>query len=111
MISQIVWRADAARAGVDRNGVSRLFEIGPDVGTARFVLAEDIVMAERITEEPEAIEAATSGLFAVAMDRETGHHRDIRIHGMADRHTLLFKGSVVIIEPLPGFRWIGKKES
>src|SRR6185295_2619993 len=57
MLAQELRRADAAfAAGARRIGTrrsARLFERTPDVGAARCVLAETVVMAQRVAEEAE----------------------------------------------------------
>ena len=49
---QLIRRADAVIGAGRRQRMPRLFEIGPDVGAARFVLAEDIMMRKAVAEKP-----------------------------------------------------------
>src|SRR6202022_4528285 len=45
---QLVRRADAVIGAGRRQRMPRLFEIGPDVGAARLMLAEDIMVREAV---------------------------------------------------------------
>ncbi len=102
MRAHLVRRADAARAGVLRHGILHRLEILPDVGAAGLVLAEDIVVAERVAEELEAVQAAPARFVAVMVHGKSGHHADVGVHRMADRHALLAEDAVVIVHPLLG---------
>ena len=53
-------------------------------------------VAERVTEEAEAIEAAADRLLLIGVARHAGHHRDIRIDAVADRHALRRLDDVVV---------------
>src|SRR5438552_1093272 len=114
MVAQLFWRADAAFATRARciraRCIFRLFECFPDVGSPRRVLAETIMMAERVAEEAEAIEAAAARFGLVTVHRKTRHHADIGIHRMADRRALLFEDAIVVVDPLLGLRRIDKRE-
>ncbi len=74
---QLLRRADAVIGAGRRQRVSRFFEIGPDVGAAGLVLAEDIVMRQAVAEKPQAVLAAAARFHLVGMHGEAGHHRDI----------------------------------
>ena len=60
-------RCPAARSFTSRNCSQMLVTAGP-------VLAEDAVIAERVAEEAEAIEAAADRLLLVRVARHAGHH-------------------------------------
>src|SRR5262249_40322180 len=83
VLAKFIRRADAAVGAGRRQGRPRLLEIGPDVGAARLVLAEDVMMRERIAEEAEAVLAAPHRLGTIVMDGEARHHGDVRIDGVA----------------------------
>src|SRR5688572_16483075 len=62
--AQVVGRADAAHAAAERVGpelLAHLQEGVPDVRAAGRVLAEDVVVGERVLEEPEAVGPASLG--------------------------------------------------
>jgi len=44
------------------------------------------------------------------MDREAGHHRDVGIDRVADRHAFLFEDAIIVVDPLPGLARIDKGE-
>src|SRR5277367_5189334 len=72
--AQFVRRADAACArGLGHRVLDRL-EGFPDVGSARLVLAKDVVVAECVAEEFETVETAPSRLVAVRVHRESCYH-------------------------------------
>src|SRR6476659_1808334 len=102
MGSQLIRRADAVICAGRRQGVPCLFEIGPDIGTAGLVLAEDIVMRQAVTEEAQSILAAAARFHFVGVYRKAGYHRDVGIDGMADRHAFLLEDAIVVLDPLPG---------
>ena len=86
------------------------FVLLPDVGAARLVAAEGVVVAEAELEEFEPIETAAEGLFGIAMAGETGDHGDVRVHGVTYRDALVFEGFVVVGHPVPGFFGINEGE-
>src|SRR5437016_4209169 len=96
---QLIWRADAVIGADRRQRMPRLFEIGPDVGAPRPVLAEDIMVRQAIAEEPQAVFATAARLHFVRVYGETGHHRDVGIDRMSDRHAFLLEDAVVVIDP------------
>src|SRR6266478_6928947 len=108
MRPQLIGCADAVIGAGRRQSVARFFEIGPDVGAAGLVLAENIMMREPIAEEAQAVLAAAARFFLVRMQREAGHHRHVRIDGVADRHAFLLEDAIVIIDPLPRLARIDK---
>ena len=100
MGSQLIRRADAMIGAGRRQRVAGLFEIGPDVGTARLVLAENVMMREPVAEEAQPVLAAAARFLLIRMHREAGHHRDVGIDGMADRHAFLLEDAVIVVNPL-----------
>ena len=69
MCSELRGRADPARsAGLGERG-SCLFISRPDIGTARLVLAENIVVCQRIAEELESVLAAVLCFLGVEMQK------------------------------------------
>src|SRR6202158_3895871 len=87
-----------------------LFEISPDVSASRFVLAEDIMMRQAVAEEAQAVFTAAERFHFVWVYREAGHHRDIGIDRVADRHAFLLEDAVIVIDPLPGLAGIDESE-
>src|SRR4030088_3286610 len=110
MGAQLIRRADAVVGAGRRQRMPRLFEVGPDVGAARFVLPEDIMMREAITEETQTILAAAARFRLISVYREARHHRDVGIDRVADRHALLLENPVVVIDPLPGLAGIDERK-
>src|SRR5271166_2426999 len=90
MGAELLGRADPARsAGLRQRGPSP-FISRPDIGTAGLVLAENIVMRQRVAEELESVLAATFRFLGVGMHREARHHRDIGVDCVTDRtHSVL----------------------
>ncbi len=60
------------------------------------MVAEDVVVAKRVTEEAEAVETAAARLLAVRMARETGHHGDVGVDGVTQRHARIRLDDVVV---------------
>src|ERR1700688_2645374 len=111
MRAELVGRANPTRgAGLGQRDPHLLIS-RPDIGATRLVLAENIVMRQRITEELESIFAAALRFPGIRMHRETCHHRDIGIDRVADRHALSLDDPIVIVDPLFGLCWIDKGES
>src|SRR5947209_17246943 len=110
MRAQLVRRANAVVGAGRRQRMPRFFEIGPDIGAARLVLAENVMMREAVAEEPQAVLAAAARFRLVGVEREAGHHRDVWIDGMADRHAFLLEDAVVVIDPLAGLARIDERE-
>ena len=108
--AQLIGGADAVIGAGRRQRMPGLFEIGPDVGAARFVLAEDIMMRQAVAEKPQAVLAAAARFHLVRVHREPRHHRDIGIDRVADRHAFLLEDAVVVIDPLPGLARIDEGE-
>ena len=78
---------------------------------ARLVMAVDVVVAERIAEELEALGAAPPRLVAILVAREAGHHGDVGVHRVADRHALVaLDDLVVFVRPLAGLGRIDEGE-
>ena len=100
MGSQLVRRADAVIGAGRRQRVAGFFEIGPDVGAARLVLAENVVMRQPVAEEAQPVLAAAARFLLVRMHREAGDHGDVGVDGMADRHAFLLEDAVVVVDPL-----------
>src|SRR5450631_3025000 len=76
------------------------FISSPDIGTPWFVLTEYIVVRQRITEELETVLAAPLRFFSIGMHGEAGHHSDIGIDRMTNRHAFGLDDVIVIIDPL-----------
>src|SRR3954453_14602858 len=110
MGSQLIWRADAVIRAGRRQRLPRLFEIGPDVGASRPVLAEDIMMLQAVAEESQAVFTAAARFHFGRVPREAGHHRDVGIDGVADRYAFLFEDAVIVIDPLLGFAGVDERE-
>src|SRR5712671_5211184 len=110
MGSQLIRRADAVIGAGRRQRMPRFFEIGPDIGASRFVLAEDVMMRKAVAEKPQAVFAAAAGFHFVRVYREARHHRDVGIDRVADRHAFLLENPVIVIDPLPGFAGIDEGE-
>src|SRR6267154_5638259 len=110
MGAQLIRRADAVVGAGRRQRMPRLFEVGPDVGAARFVLPEDIMMREAIAEETQTVLAAAARFRLISVYREARHHRDVGIDRVADRYAFLLENPVVVIDPLPGFAGIDEGE-
>src|SRR6516225_2533304 len=79
-----------------------LFVCRPDIGATRRVLAENIMMRQRIAEELESILAPPFCFLGVWMHGEARHHGDIGVNRMTDRDALRFDDPIVIIDPLLG---------
>ena len=109
MLAHLFRRADAAALADIVHKPARRLETLPDPRHAGLVLAEDIVMAERIAEIAEAVRPAPLRLLRIMVDREAGAHRDIGVDRMADGHAFLrLDDGVVFLDPLP--RHIGVDE-
>ena len=103
MLAHLVRRADAAALADIVHVPARLLEAFPDPRHAGLVLAEDVIVAERIAEIAEAVRAAPLRLLRVVMDREAGTHGDIGVDRVADGHAFLGPDDgVVFLDPLPG---------
>ena len=88
VLAQLVGRADAAASagvGQQRRAPSRS---GPDVGAPGLVGPEDVVVAEPVAEEAEAVLAAPARLRLVLVAGEARHHGDVGVDRVADRHAL-----------------------
>src|SRR5438094_7727501 len=112
--AQLVRRADAVGASAEHLGADLIahgLERRPDVRAPGFVLAEDVVVSESELEETEAIGAPAPGFLCIAMAREACDHGDVRVHRVADGHTLALEGLVVVVDPGLGFGGIDKRES
>jgi hypothetical protein len=97
----------------DRLGVEARFgppgpEVGPDIGVARLVPTEHVVVAERVAEEVRALRASPHGLLRVGMAHEAGDTREVRIHCVADRDAFVGERRVVVVDP--GLRLFGVEE-
>ena len=66
-----------------------LLELGPDVGAARVVLAERVVVQQREAEEVAAVEATLDRGLLVLVAHERQHDRQVRVHREAGGHALL----------------------
>ena len=110
MRAQLIRRADAVIGAGRRQRMARLLEIGPDVGAARLVLAEDVVVRQAVAEEAQAVLAAAARLHLVRVHGEAGHHRDVGIDRVPDRHALLLEDAVVVVDPLPRLARVDERE-
>src|SRR5262249_62421919 len=67
----LLGRADRARAAAShRQEVAGFLVVLPNVRAAGQVLAEDVIMAERVAEEAEAVEAAPARFLRVGVTGE-----------------------------------------
>src|SRR5260370_37042055 len=90
-------RADgASSAAGNREQVPSPLVVPPDVGAPGQVLAEDIMVAERVTEEPESVEPPAARLLGIGMAGEAADHRDVGIYAVADRDARLGFDDVVV---------------
>ena len=75
------------------------------------MLAEEGVIAERITEEAEPIEPAADRFGLIGMARHAGDDRDVGIDGVADRHAIGgFDDRVIFLDPFRGLLGFEKRE-
>src|SRR6516165_11501019 len=64
------------------------------------MLAEEGVIAERITEEAESIEPAADRFGLIGMARHAGDDRDVGVDGVADRYAIRgFDDAVIFLDP------------
>src|SRR5260370_12350672 len=105
-------RADgASSAAGNREQVPSPLVVRPDVGAPGQVLAEDIMMAERVAEEPESIEPPAARLLGIRMAGEAAYHRDVGVDAVADRDARLGLDDLVIFaHPFDGFGGIDERE-
>ena len=73
--------------------------LGPDIGRAGPVLAEDVVVAERVAEEVASLQAAVERHLLVAVTHHLGHAGDVGVHDQPDRNTTLSQGPLVVGHP------------
>jgi len=111
MSEQLLGRADASRGPSLGQRRPRRFVGSPNIGPARLVLAEDLMMGERIAEELEPILATALCFGLIRMHRKACHHRDIGVDGMTDRHAFGLDDMVIIIDPLLRLGRIHEDES
>src|SRR3954464_2934074 len=90
--------------------MARLFEIGPDVGTTRPVLAENVMMRQPVAKKSQAVLAAAARFHFIWVYGEPGDHRDVRIDCMPDRNAFLLEDAIVVIDPLPGLARIDERK-
>jgi hypothetical protein len=107
--TQLVGRADAAAADVGHLSARRLVHL-PDVGAAGLVRVEDVVVPEREAEELKAVEPATARFLLALVTRKAGHHCDVGIDRVADRHALVLERRVVVVDPMPGLGGVDERE-
>jgi hypothetical protein len=74
--------------------------LGPDVGGAGVVSAEDVVVRERVAEEVRALEPAPQRLLFVRVAHEGRDAGDVRVDGVADRHAVALERGVVVRDPV-----------
>ena len=81
------------------------------IGTTGLVFAKTIQGTQCIAKKLKPFQTPGNRLGPVMVQGKTRHHADIRIDGVAYRHTLVTLDNVVIlINPVPGFQWINKGE-
>src|SRR5690606_16302904 len=93
---QVAGRADTAASADLRQICARYLKAVPDIGSTRSVITVDVVMSERVAEELEAFGAAPLRFGGVRMAGEAGHHGDVGVDAVADRHALLGLDDAVI---------------
>src|ERR1041385_8356969 len=99
MRAQLIGRAYSAFAASNRrHALARLLESFPDVGAARRVDAEAIVMTERVGEKAESILSAPPGFVRVLMNGKTGNHRDVGVHRVTDGNAFLLEDAVIVVD-------------
>ena len=77
-------------------------ELLPDVRHARAVVAEDVVVRERVAEEVRAVDAALDRRRLVGVAHHRQHDGEVRVDREAARHALLGRDQrVVLVDPLP----------
>src|SRR5260370_18849923 len=105
-------RADGAGSAFrHRREMPRALVVRPDGGAPGQVLAEDIMVAERVAEEAEPVEPAAARLLGIRMAGEAAYHRDVGIDAVADRDARLGLDDVVIFaHPFDGFGGIDERE-
>src|SRR6266581_2360385 len=112
-LAELRRRADAAGAPTQNlrpDLVAHRDEPVPDVGPARRVPAEDVVVGQRELEEPEPVAAAAARLLSVRVTGKARDHRDVRVHGVADRNALALERLVVVRRPLRRLRRVDEGE-
>ena len=62
--------------------------------------SRSVKVAERELEEAKAVGAPAKRFRLVGMAREAGHHRDVWVDGLADRHALALERLVVVRHPV-----------
>ena len=72
--------------------------------------AEHVVVRERVAEEVRALEPAAHRLLLVVVAHERGHARDVGVHRVADRHALVRRACVVVVDPVPRLFGIDERE-
>src|SRR4029453_10884840 len=113
MLGELGRGADAAALADRRQLVPGRLEALPDIRNARLVMAVDVIVPERVAEELETLGAAPARFVAILVTGEAGHHGDVGIHRMADRHALgALDDLVILVRPLAGLGGIdeGKGE-
>ena len=74
--------------------------LGPDVGRTGTVLAEDVVVPERVAEEVAALETPVERHLLVGMAHHLGDARDVGVDGQSDGDAALGQGLLVVRHPL-----------
>ena len=73
--------------------------LGPDIGRTGPVLAEDVVVPERVAEEVASLQAAVECHLLVGVTHHLGHAGDVGVHGEPDGNTALGQGPLVVGHP------------
>ena len=90
--------------------VAPLVVLVPDVGHAGLVLAEHVVVAERVAEEVRAFDAALDRLVLVVVHHHRRHARDLRVDGLAHGDTVLGERRLVVVDPVGGLFGVDERE-
>ena len=71
---------------------------------------EYVIVRERVPEEVGPFEATPHRLALVLVAHERGDARDVRVHGVTDRHALLCECGVVVVHPVRRLFGIDERE-
>ena len=85
--------------------------LGPHVGDTGLVSPEHVVVRERVPEEVRPLEATLQGFVLVGMTHERRDAREVRVHRVADGHTLPLERPVVVADPVAGIFGIDEREA
>ena len=74
------------------------------------MVAEHVVVRQRVAEEVAALEPASDGFALVVMTHHRGDTRHLGVDGVADGHTALGKRSLVVTHPVHRFLGVDERE-